>query len=140
MTAKEYLKQVRYIDQQIDCKLAMMSRLREQTTKATALITDMPRGDSPDLQQIETTVVKIADLEEEINRDIDRLVDLRRDARRAISRISDTEQRLILELRYFGYQTWEQIAASMNYSVRHITRLHGYALRKLVVPEGGIQT
>ena len=36
MTAKEYLSQVLYIDQRINCKLEQVMRLRENATKATA--------------------------------------------------------------------------------------------------------
>lgn len=37
----------------------------------------------------------------------------------------------VLERRYLLYQKWEEIADSMNYTVRHITRLHGQALKKM---------
>ena len=42
MTAKEYLSQVLYIDQRINCKLEQVMRLRENATKATATLSDMP--------------------------------------------------------------------------------------------------
>ena len=45
MTAKEYLSQVLYIDQRINCKLEQVMRLRENATKATATLSDMPHSD-----------------------------------------------------------------------------------------------
>ena len=38
MTAKEYLSQVFYIDQRINCKLEQVLQLRESATKATATV------------------------------------------------------------------------------------------------------
>ena len=81
MTAKEYLSQVLYIDQRINCKLEQVMRLRENATKATATLSDMPHSDSPNLKSMENTICKIVDLEREINRDIDQLVDLKAEAR-----------------------------------------------------------
>ena len=53
MTAKEYLSQVLYIDQRINCKLEQVMRLRENATKATATLSDMPHSDSPNLKSME---------------------------------------------------------------------------------------
>ena len=56
MTAKEYLSQVLYIDQRINCKLEQVMRLRENATKATATLSDMPHSDSPNLKSMENTI------------------------------------------------------------------------------------
>ena len=77
MTAREYLTQARMIDSRINSKLMELQRARELATKATGLVSDMPRNPSPDLQQMESRVVKIVDLEREINAEIDELVDLK---------------------------------------------------------------
>lgn len=139
MTAKEYLSQVRFIDRLINSKLEQLSRLRETATKATTTISDMPRSDSPDLQSMETTVVKMIDMEREINTDIDRLVDLKRATVAAIAALKNTEQQLVLEQRYLCYKSWEQIAEELCYSVRHVTRLHGEALKNFLIPDEDVQ-
>ena len=86
MNAKEYLSQAFHIDQRINSKLEQVMKLRETSTKATATLSDMPRGDTPNVHRLEDTICKIIDLENEINHDIDRLVDLKREARDVISR------------------------------------------------------
>ena len=113
MNSKEFLEQVRYVDRAIDTKLEQLYRLRNEATKATSLVSDMPRGGSPNLQRLEDTIVKIIDLEHEINRDIDRLVDMKTAARASINQIANPDERLILELRYLCYKTWPEIAESM---------------------------
>ena len=75
MTAKEYLSQARFLDNRINSKIQQVSSLNELATKCTATISDMPKSQSISNSRLEDTVVKIVDLQEEINRDIDRLVD-----------------------------------------------------------------
>ena len=100
MSPKEYLSQAMYIDQRIDSKLQQVATLRESAAKVTATLTDMPRSASPNPQAMENTIVKIIDLENEFNRDIDRLVDLKADVKRVISRLSSPDQKLVLEPLY----------------------------------------
>ena len=88
MTAKEYLGQAYRLDQRIDAKLEQVSNLRALATKATATISDMPRSSSPNLQHMESTILKIIDLEQEINEDIDRLVDLKKEITAAIKAVT----------------------------------------------------
>ena len=134
MTAKEYLSQAFHIDQRISSKLSQVMRLREAATNCTATLTDMPRPDSPSRQQMADTICKIVDLEREINEDIDRLVDLKAEARRAINAVSDPDQQLILELRYLCYKPWNEIMTELGYSEPTSYRLHGEALKKILVP------
>lgn len=135
MNAKEYLSQAFHIDQRIDSKLAQLAKLRASATKCTATLSDMPRSDSPNQQQLEIVVCKIVDLERDINADIDRLVDLKAEARRVISAISDPDQQLVLELRYLCYKEWLEIAEALGYSEAWIYKLHGRALKNVKVPE-----
>lgn len=139
MTAKEYLQQVRFIDKRIDSKLALVNRLRDTATSVTTTLSDMPRSDSPNLQRMEDTICKIIDLENDINQEIDRLVDLKREVDMAISELQNPDEQLVLTYRYLDYRTWEQIASALNFSVRHVTRLHGYALKSFRVPEKVVQ-
>lgn len=134
MTAKEYLSQAFHIDQRISSKLSQVMRLREAATSCTATLSDMPRPDSPSRQQMTDTICKIVDLEREINEDIDRLVDLKAEARRAINAVSDPDQQLILELRYLCYKPWNEIMTELGYSEPTVYRLHGEALKKILVP------
>ena len=135
MNAKEFLEQVWYVDRAIDSKLEQVERLRNESTKATSLVSDMPRSSSPNLQRLEDTIIKIVDLEHEINRDIDRLIDLKKAARVSINAMAHPDERLILELRYLCYKTWPEIAEAISLSESHIHRLHGFALLHFVVPE-----
>lgn len=135
MNAKEYLSQAMHIDQRISSKLEQVMKLREAATKATATLSDMPRPDSPNIQAMESTICKIVDLEREINEDVDRLIDLKAEARRVINRLADPDQQLILELRYLCYKQWVEIMADLSISETSVYRIHGEALKNIVLPE-----
>ncbi len=135
MNAKEFLEQVRYVDRAIDSKLEQVERLRSESTRATSLVSGMPRSSSPNLQRLEDTIIKIIDLEHEINRDIDRLVDLKSAARTAINAMASPDERLILELRYLCYKTWPEIAGTMGVSESTLFRAHSLALLNFIIPD-----
>lgn len=80
-------------------------------------------------------ICKIVDLQEEINKDIDRLVDLKREIMGVIKAVPNVEYQTILEKRYLCFISWEQIAVDMNYSMQHIHRMHSSALKEIVVPK-----
>lgn len=135
MTAKEYLSQAYHLDKRIDSKIEQLKALNLLATKCTSTLSDMPKSQSISNSRLEDTVVKIVDLQEEINRDIDRLVDLKRDIVRAIKRVKKPEYQILLELRYLCFKTWEQIAAAMGYEYRYVHKLHNRALREIDVPD-----
>ena len=128
MTAKEYLSQAWNIDQRINDKLDQAARLREMATKVTTNMSDMPRSSSPNPQRTESVIARLVDAETEIDRDIDQLVDLKIDIMRTIWQVEDVNCRLVLELRYHGFKSWEEIAESLNYTIRWVHKLHGRGL------------
>lgn len=128
MIVKEYLEQVRYLDQRIDSKVEQLTSLKHLATKCTSILTGMPRSGGSGKSSMENVLVKIVDLQEEINRDIDQLIDLKREVGRLIAGVDDLEYRVILEKRYLCYETWEQIALELGYSDKWVRQLHRRAL------------
>ena len=135
MTAKEYLSQARFLDNRINSKIQQVSSLNELATKCTATISDMPHSPNKGNSTMADAVCKIIDLQEEINKDIDRLVDLKREIMGVIKAVPNVEYQTILEKRYLCFISWEQIAVDMNYSIQHIHRMHSSALKEIVVPK-----
>ena len=128
MTAKEYLAQAFRLDQRINSKLEQVSRLRSMAMKATGSFQAERISGTKQHSPMESSLVKVIDLEYEINDDIDRLVDLKREIANLIDRIGDPSYRLLLEMRYLGGNTWEDISIRMGYDLRWVYRLHGKAL------------
>jgi len=131
MTVKEYLSQAYRIDQRINSKLEQVASLRDLARKATATLSDMPHNPNNNVHSMEGIIVKILDLENEINQEIDELVDLKREIVTIIKRIENPVYQTLLELRYLGFKSWEQIAVEMGYSLQHVFRLHDRSLKSV---------
>ena len=134
MTAKEYLGQAYRLDQRINSKLEQVMSLRTLATKATSTLSDTPPSGTRNVHRMEDIIVKIIEMENEINHDIDNLVDLKREMVSVIKAVTDPEYQTILELRYLCFKSWEQIAVDMNYSIQHIYRLRDRALNEITPP------
>ena len=133
MTAKEYLSQAYRLDKRIDSKIEQLKSLNLLATKCTSTLSDMPKSQSAGNSRLEDTVVKIVDLQEEINKDIDSLVDLKRDIVRTIKSVQNPEYQIILELRYLCFKTWEEIAVQMNCSIDNVFKIRKNALKSVAI-------
>lgn len=130
MTAKEYLQQYRDADCEINVKLEQIQRLRELATKTTQVLTS-DRVQSSAENKLEHICAKIADLEDEVNRDIDQLAETKKSIEVLIRRLPDASQRCVLELRYIVGLRWEEIAVRMHYQYRWVLELHGRGLQTI---------
>ena len=138
MTAKEYLSQARLLDARINAKIQQVAALNDLATHATATLTGMPRNPNRSESRMAEAVVKIVDLKNEINHDIDELVDLKREIVGVIKRIDNPEYQTLLELRYLCFYSWEKVAVEMEYDLRYLHKLHRKALEQCsaFVPAG----
>lgn len=134
MTAKEYLSQSLRLNQRINSKLEQIQSLRELATKCTSIITGMPRNPNHGGSTMADALMKIVDLETELQNDVNRLVDLKEEIMTVVKAVDNIECQTLLELRYLCFKSWEQIAVDMGYNVRHIYRLHDEALQKVRIP------
>ncbi len=128
--AKEYLSQAFQLDQRINSKLEQVSMLRDLALKTTSVLQDDKVQSTKQQSPMESALVKLMSLEEEINDDIDQLIDLKRELATFVSEIENPSHRLLLELRYLSGSTWEEVAAMMGYDVRWVYRLHRKALKE----------
>lgn len=125
---KKYLSQARYLDMRIASKIQQITSLNELATKCTATLTGMPRTPSYGTSTMADAIVKIVDLQTEINGDIEKLVDLKKEITGVIKSVSNPEYQTILEKRYLCFLSWEQISVDMNYSMQYTFRMHDRAL------------
>ena len=107
MIVKDYLSQAYRIDQRINSKIEQVSCLHDLATKATQTLSDMPGSATRNTHRMEDVIIKIIDLENEINTEIDRLVDIKREITCLINGVSNPEEQTLLELRYLCFKTWE---------------------------------
>lgn len=126
MTAKEYLGQYRRLKTDIDSKTEQLEELRELAGSVSHSLSI--GGSSGVSDKVGKTVAKIIDLENQISRQIDKLLELKKEIEDTIGKVDDPTFILLLTLRYVNGHTFEQIALKMNYCYMQICRLHGKAL------------
>ena len=85
---------------------------------------------------IEDAVIKIIELENEINKDVLELVEIKAQIMDSIKAVQDPELQLLLELRYLNYVSWEQIALKLSFSIDNVFKLHKKALDAVEIPKG----
>lgn len=113
----------------IDSLIAQREECISLACKCTASYDKVGSGSGNASQ--DKLLCKIADLQREIDDEIDRLVDVKRRIDDAIKQIGDPQLRAVLVLRYLCYKKWDEIADIMHYSYRHTMRLHNQALKRL---------
>ena len=134
MTARQYLGQAYRLDQRINSKLTQLSLLRGNAMNLSSNIREISIQTSRDNARMENTLLKIIDQEREIDEEIDRLVDLKAEIKKVIDGVENIEYRLILELRYLCFRSWEEIAVEMDYSIDYVFKIHRRALEMVEVP------
>ena len=135
MTAKEYLSQIRFIDNRIAAKREQAQYFYDQATKCTTAWSDMPPGQPNGRSRMADYVMKMIELENEMTKEMMDLATLKKQIMDTINKIDNMEYKTILEERYLSFKSWEQISEDMGYTVRHIYRLHGRALLEVEVPK-----
>lgn len=116
--AEEFLSGAYRIDQQIQSKVAQLNRLRACASGAGLRYGDVKVQTSGQESSVENAVLKIMEEERAINEEIDRLVETKRQIREVINRVENVDCRLLLEKRSLLFQTWMEICADMNMSLR----------------------
>lgn len=129
MTAKEYLQQAYIIDRRIKLDTEKLAAARSALYGKTARYDSdgskpVPRGNAT-----ESAVLRVMELEERLNREIDELTAKQQEIELTVNAVPDEVQREVLTRRYLLYQKWEIIAEEMCYSERQVFRIHGSALR-----------
>ena len=135
MTNKAYLSQARHLDTRIKSKLQQVDSLNELATNCSLVLTGMPRNPSASNSRMAEAITKIVDLQNEINRDIDKLVELKREIMGVIKAVQNPDFQTILEKRYLCFLSWEKIAVDMDYDLRYVHKLHTQALEACKIPD-----
>lgn len=131
MLAKEYLSQVHRLNQMIDIKLEEVSSLRSLASRVTTAFGQEKIQTTKKQSPMEDVIVRLMDLENEVNGDIDSLIELKEEVIENINKIDNGNLRLLLIMRYIYNKDWKDIADNMLYDVRTIYRFHKLGLKEI---------
>lgn len=126
--AKRRLEAAYWLTRRIESKLVQRDTMRNLAEKVTPVLSDMPKGGMPS-SRVEEMAVKIADIEALIDEDINQLLNTQEELYQQINALPDPEAVTILEMRYLGHNTWEEIAERIHTSLRNVHNMHGRALQ-----------
>ena len=127
-----YLSRYRRLNERIDRLLEEQSRWREMALKITPVLSQTPGGGESG-SPIERPMDKVLEIDVEIKREIYELQTVRQEIRSALDQLEDENLKLLMEYRYIDGMTWEQVAVEMHYSYMQICRLHGKALKTIML-------
>ena len=128
MTAKQYLRQIKHLDEMVDAKLEQVHKLRSLAESVTSTLSSDNVQSSQTHDKMAENITKIIDLENDINRMVDELIDLKAEAIKLIGMVPSEDCRLVLFLRYINFYTWEKIAVTIPCAYRTTHYIHGRAL------------
>lgn len=130
MQAGQYLRQLKTLDNMINAKLLEKERIRALGENITPSLTERVQGgDIGD--KVAATVIKLVELDKQIQEAIDRMVDLKKEATENINRIQDSRCRIVLSMYYLSNLTFEEIAKNIHYSYRWVLRIHKKGIKEL---------
>lgn len=128
---KKYLKQIEYLDFDINSRQREMDTLNANSFIKAAVMkedkvqeTEKGAYDDKYIRYME----RKEEYRNEINNEIDKLVDLKRTIRYQINQLDDRMEMIVLRDKYINRITWEKMAESLNQSVRNIHNIHSRAL------------
>ncbi len=129
MKKKEYLQQYYYLDKLVKAKIEEIEKLESMLIYKSPQFKDT--GGSSSTVSSDERLCKLIDLKCELEKEINSMIESKNKISQKINSISNIKYKTILTLRYINFKSFEEIAVSMNYSYRQVTRLHGFALDNL---------
>lgn len=131
MGVKEYLQQIWMLNVKIDNKTEELTRLKAMAAKVTSAMSGEVVSGTKNHDKLTDCIAKIMELQEELNRDIDKYVDLKREAEAVISKLETPTHYQVLHSRYVLHKTWAEIANDMGITHQWANELHRLALNHL---------
>src|SRR6056297_1451133 len=124
MTARDYLSKAYHLDQRINSKLEQIASLESMAMNCSSTMTGMPSNPSSSVSPMANAVCKMVDIKNNLNDDLAKLLNCKINIIEMIQGVNNIEYKLILEKRYLSYQSWEDIAYDLDYSVSWVLKLH----------------
>lgn len=130
MTVKEYLMQLWRLDRTIEIKRRELAKLEEEIgISAMPDNQDRVIGSGYPRDPVADPTIQRVQMAEYIQRLIRVYTNLKATISDQIEGMECDTYRDLLICRYILMMTWEDVAVTMKYDVRHCTRLHGRALQ-----------
>ena len=129
MTAKEYLRQLIDIDEDIQDYQDEILRIRTGLEKMTPQLSGMPIG-TPDPDKLSSKMDGLIMWQERLNKAVDEACRLKVVVMDILEQMPNETTRRILWKRYIAGKPFTLISVELSYSYHRTCHLHGQALRE----------
>ncbi len=126
---KEELTEIIIADKKIRAKKETAAALYELATSVPGIDTTTLKVQTSSRSENEI-INKYLDLERELKKDIAAVLEKKKKIYKDLQILCGLEKE-IMQLRYIGGLSWDEIADKINVSSRHVYRIHDKALEKL---------
>lgn len=129
MNNKQYLLQVKLLDEKIQINKEALDALKAKLTNITSKLDDV-KVQSSNQANFDETLADVIDTESRLTRDMCKYIHLKYKILSEINAMEDNTLSVILFKRYILGKSLNQIAKELNYSYDHLRHLHLKALRE----------
>lgn len=126
---KEELTEIIIADKKIRAKKETAAALYELATSVPGIDTTTLKVQTSSRSE-NKIITKYLDLERELKKDIAAVLEKKETVYKKLQ-VLDGLEKDIMQLRYIGGLSWDEIADKINVSSRHVYRIHDKALEKL---------
>ena len=130
---KKYLNGYIYSQRKINLLTEQINELRSNKMFPSVNNDGMPHGSG--ISDLSGYAARLDELIYQLEAEKDAAIQKRKEIRGQIQAMADETEKEVLERKYLLNERWEVIAVHMNYTYRHVTRLHGLALQHFRLPE-----
>jgi len=130
MNARAYFRRIRDTERRIEALKTKRQHIQDLAYGNTRFASSGIRSTTGNHSRLETAVIRLLDMDDRIAAELQACHDQIAEAEALIAKIHVETYRSLLSMHYVSGLHWETIAQQMNYSVAHIYRLHGLALRE----------
>ena len=131
MTAREYLKKPKELENEIRRKRQRLENLRGVVLNITPRYDVEAVQHSRDNNPLGSIAAEIVDIERELKFDADKLSELKAKVWKLLDLLDDERLKRVLWLKYCERKQWFSIAEELNLTRRHVLRLHRMAIDRL---------
>lgn len=130
LKAKIYLKKIEKMNAKINGYNEELAYLNALATRTTSALDGDRVQTSGSKDRMADCTVKMADMRNRINEEIDKMIDYKEDAWKLLEQC-EPECITLISKKYFQFKSWEEIAVDMNYTYQWVSGgLHQKALEQ----------
>ena len=127
MTAKYYLSGYKRIKMRLQTMTEQYEQLKSATLYLGVNYSEAPKPAYPNPRRGEEAILRMLEMESRMNSEFSKLAEISE----TIEKLANPLHQRVLVKHYISDETWNEIAAGISITTRHLRRIHAKALEEL---------